>query len=198
MSRTLRTSTRPTNCTSRACNTTSGVEGGHNRYRCRTRVRAKASRRSHTKSTKFRSFTHRCKGAMYSGTIVPHMNSSRHRAAALRAHRCTARSPQRAPFLFQQIARLQLSSSLKLSLHTAKHRLNTDFLRIEYTKSPGNEVNSTYNMAPLHGSVHQINLHLAISGLEATPRLVDIPLPTSEPSRQKRTPSPLLGSATPL
>ena len=127
---------------------------------------------------------------MYSGTIVPHMNSSRHRAAALRAHRCTARSPQRAPFLFQQIARLQLSSSLKLSLHTAKHRLNTDFLRIEYTKSPGNEVNSTYNMAPLHGSVHQINLHRAISGLEATPRLVDIPLPTSEPSRQKRTLTP--------
>ena len=104
MSQTLRTSTRPTNCTSRACNTTSGVEGGHNRYRCRTRVRANASRRSHTKSTKFRSFTHRCKGAMYSGTIVPHMNSSRHRAAALRAHRCTARSPQRAPFLFQPLA----------------------------------------------------------------------------------------------
>ena len=106
------------------------------------------------------------------------------------ARRCTARSPQRAPFLFQQIARLQLSSSLKLSLHTAKHRLNTDFLRIEYTKSPGNEVNSRYNMAPLHGSVHQINLHRAISGLEATPRLVDILLPTSEPSRQKRTLTP--------
>ena len=124
---------------------------------------------------------------MYSGTIVPHMNSSRHRAAALRAHRCTARSPQRAPFLFQQIARLQLSSSLKLSLHTAKHRLNTDFLRIEYTKSPGNEVNSTYNMVPLHGSVHQTNLYWVVPGLESAPQPVYIPLPTSEPPRQKRT-----------
>ena len=79
----------------------------------------------------------------------------------------------------------QLSQALAPYGKTPIEYPGTDFLRIEYTKSPGNEVNSTYNMAPLHGSVHQINLHRAISGLEATPRLVDIPLPTSEPSRQK-------------
>ena len=59
-----------------------------------------------------------------------------------------------------------------------------------YESKGRNEVNSTYNIVPLHGSVHQTSLHRVVPGLEAPTRPVDIPLPTSEPSRQKRTLTP--------